>query len=85
MKQLIFLALIFQISYAHSQTNNGKVNGLISNDGRSAVAFANIMLHRVVDSSFVKASISDEKGNFEIDNLPEGNYYLKVTHASFET
>lgn len=83
MKQLIILALIFQICHAQSQTTNGKVSGVVSNN-KSAVEFANVMLHRVVDSAFVKASISDDKGNFELDNLSEGNYYLKVTHASFE-
>jgi hypothetical protein len=85
MKQLIIIAiLLLQSSYCLSQTNFGRINGNVSNEKEVPVEFANITLHREADSVFIKASLSDEKGNFELDNLPNGSYYLKVTHASFE-
>jgi iron complex outermembrane recepter protein len=85
MKQLIILAItLLQITHAFSQINAGKINGIVSGEKKMPVEFANITLHRVADSAFVKASISDEKGNFELDNLPEGNYYFRISHASFE-
>jgi iron complex outermembrane receptor protein len=85
MKQIIIAALlIFQINIGFSQTNSGKVNGLVFSEKKLPVEFANITLHRVVDSVFVKASITDGKGGFELDDLPDGNYYVKVSHTSFE-
>jgi iron complex outermembrane receptor protein len=85
MKQIIVASLlIFQINTIFSQANSGKINGFVSNEKKVPVEFANIMLHRVADSAFVKASITDDNGNFELDNLPDGNYYFKATHASFE-
>lgn len=85
MKQIIVVAIfMFQINLGCSQTANGKINGIVSTEKKIQVEFANVTLHRANDSVFVKASITDEKGNFELDNLSEGNYYFKVTHASFE-
>jgi iron complex outermembrane receptor protein len=85
MKQLILVAiLLLQASYCLSQTNNGRVNGLVSNEKKAPVELANVTLHRVVDSVFVKATITDDHGNFELDGLPEGNYYFKISHASFD-
>lgn len=85
MRQLIIVAIfLLQASYCLSQTNNGRINGVVSSDKKTVVEFANVTLHRVTDSVFVKASITDDNGNFELDNLPEGNYYFKIAHASFE-
>ncbi len=85
MKQLIFVAiLLLQYSYCLSQTKNGNVKGVVSSDKKIPVEFANVTLHTVADSVFVKASITDEKGLFELDNLADGNYYLKISNASFE-
>ncbi|MGV3697198.1 outer membrane beta-barrel protein [Flavobacterium sp.] len=85
MKQLIFVVLItLQYSLSIAQIQAGKINGVVVNDKKEAVDFANVTLHRTTDSTFVKASITDEKGFFELDNLPEGNYYLKVSHTAFE-
>ncbi|MEO5776477.1 MAG: TonB-dependent receptor [Flavobacterium sp.] len=84
-RQILIVAIILlQLNYCLSQTNSGKINGFVFNEKKAAVEFANVTLHRVSDSVFVKASITDEKGNFELDNLSEGNYYFKVSHASFE-
>ncbi|HNP32114.1 MAG TPA: TonB-dependent receptor [Flavobacterium sp.] len=85
MKHILAAAfIIFQINLGFSQTNAGKVSGIILNENKAAVEFANITLHRVTDSVFVKAAITDEKGNFELDDLSDGNYYFKVSHASFQ-
>jgi iron complex outermembrane receptor protein len=85
MKQIIVAAVfILQISLGFSQSGIDKINGIVSNEKNVPVEFANVTLHRVADSVFVKASITDEKGNFELDHLSDGDYYFKVTHASFE-
>lgn len=85
MKQIIAVAfIIFQINLSFSQTNTGKINGTVLNESKTAVEFANVTLHRVTDSVFVKASITDEKGNFELDGLSDGTYYFKVTQVSFQ-
>lgn len=84
MKQLIFVALLVLHSPIFAQTLAGKVTGKSIDETGKPIEFANVTLHRATDSTFVKASISDETGKFELDNIAEGNYHLKVSHASFK-
>lgn len=85
MKQLIIVVIIFfQINFSFSQNNQGKINGSVLNEAKLPIEFANVTLHRVTDSVFVKAALTDDKGNFELENLADGNYYFKVTHTSYQ-
>ncbi|MGC4040231.1 MAG: TonB dependent receptor [Flavobacterium sp.] len=84
MKQLIIVAFIMLHSPLFAQNLAGKVNGNVSDEKKMPVEFANVTLHRVTDSAFVKAAISDETGRFDLDNLTGGDYFIKISHASFE-
>lgn len=66
-----------------SQTNEGKIMGNLIDENKKPVEFANVLLHRALDSVFVKAAISDEKGNFEIDHIAQENYYIAIKHQTF--
>jgi iron complex outermembrane recepter protein len=81
---ILFVIILFS-SQGFAQTNIGKINGKILGSNAQAAEYANITLHRAADSVFVKAALANEYGIFEIENLAEGNYYFKVSHASFVT
>ncbi len=51
----------------------------------SALPFANITLHNNSDSSFITGASSDMEGKFELENIPEGNYFLKVSFVGYNT
>lgn len=51
----------------------------------SALPFANITLHSNSDSSFITGSSSDIEGEFELNNIAEGDYYLKVSFVGYKT
>lgn len=50
----------------------------------SGLPFAVVRLHAQADSSFMKYEVSDEKGFFEFDNLPPGEYRIVITLLGFE-
>jgi len=82
-KVILIIAILLKISFGYSQTNEGKIIGNAIDEDKKPIEFANILLHRVADSVFVKAAISDEKGNFEIDHIAQENYYITIKHQTF--
>lgn len=79
---IIILIAFFQISCFSQE--NGSIKGIITDGNKKPVPSANLMLHRTIDSIFVKAGLSSENGRFEFENLASGNYFIKIGHASFD-
>lgn len=63
----------------------GVIKGsIIEKTSKQPVEYANIMLYRVKDSSFITGTITDAKGAFALENLYFGNYYLKINFIGFK-
>jgi len=62
----------------------GSVGGKIR-DGRTnePVSFATITLLKGADSSLVNGALSDENGNFLIEQIPPGNYKIKIKYMGY--
>ena len=79
----ISVAILFiQIAVAQSGVISGGVSDSISGEG---VAFAHIVVLNEIDSTMVSMGIADERGNFRIDRLPYGNYFVQVSSLGFTT
>jgi outer membrane receptor protein involved in Fe transport len=64
---------------AGSLFEKGIIKGIVIDSSLgSPVSFANIILYRQKDSSFVSGTSSGTTGEFIINNITEGNYYMKV-------
>ena len=61
----------------HAQKITGKV---VSQTDKQALAFANVFLNNTQ-----KGATTDENGNFEIKDLPPGNYELIASYIGYET
>ena len=48
------------------------------------VEYANIMLYKVKDSSLVTGGITNTKGEFSIDKVPFGRYYVEVKFIGYK-
>lgn len=57
-----------------------KVSGHIMQTDGAEVAFANILLYKVSDTSFVKGAASDENGLFSFDNVLHNQYYIRASY-----
>jgi len=51
---------------------------------KRAVDYATVTILSEVDSLYVKGNISNEKGQFRIENIPSGRYILSVTHLLYK-
>ncbi|WP_192877619.1 MULTISPECIES: outer membrane beta-barrel family protein [Arenibacter] len=57
-----------------------KVSGQVKQTDGTEVAFANILLYKVSDSSFVKGTASDESGFFYFDNVIRNQYLIQASY-----
>ena len=62
---------------------SGTIYGNVISDGE-ALSYASVSLFKMRDSSLVNGIISDEKGRFELKEVPYGNYYLSISFIGFE-
>jgi len=74
----IILTLLFTLFLfaAHAQSS---IKGELKDNNGTAVAFANVALYNVIDSSITKVETTNESGIFHLKNVPTGNYYLQAT------
>jgi hypothetical protein len=77
---VFLIALTTNIAFA--QTAN--ITGKTSTENKSPLSFVTISLLKKQDSSLVKVAISNEAGNFTMENIASGNYLLKFTNVGFE-
>jgi hypothetical protein len=83
MKHIILLFLL-ALTFGASAQSSFSISGTIFNTTSEPIDLAQISLFNQVDSSFVKSEYSDEDGSFQISNVSEGNYLLRVNAAGFE-
>jgi len=67
---------------AFAQTAN--ITGKTSTENKSPLSFVTVSLLKNSDSSLVKVAVSNEAGNFTMENIASGNYLLKFTNVGFE-
>lgn len=64
---------------------NGKIRGaVIDNSTNEGVEYASVVLYNWSDNEMVSGTISDFNGDFKIDNILLGTYYLKISFIGFE-
>lgn len=61
-------------------TIKGKVVDL---DSQTPMEYANISIYKSTDSTLVSGGITNEKGEFSIDKLTVGNYYVEANFIGF--
>lgn len=62
-----------------------KVNGtLIDSSNRTPMSYVNVALLNGKDSSFAKATTTDENGKFTLSNLPAGQYIFRATFIGYK-
>lgn len=60
-----------------------KVSGSVVDELGNPVPFANVVLYRLPDSSFIKGTATDMEGAFQL-SAEDGNYYLKVSFLAYK-
>lgn len=80
---LIFLCLLSTVGFAQN-TFVGKVSGTVVEENKKNIEYVTVTLHQAKDSVLVKGGLTDNKGVFEIENIKQGQYFIRITHIGFQ-
>lgn len=77
--KILFVSVLFTSSYMFAQSGLGTLKGTVKDDKTSAVIVgAKVML--LSGTSIKGSTLTDDKGEFQIDAIMPGSYDLKVTN-----
>lgn len=85
---LILVAFLSVAANANNSLSSADkiIKGVVIDSVSAAVLpFANITLHNNSDSSFVTGVSSNAEGAFTLNNISDGNYYLKISFVGYNT
>src|ERR1035437_7963123 len=84
MKQLfIIISLSIYCVKVFGQGNDATIKGNLKDEKKQPIEFANVLLVKANDSSLVKATVTNENGDFEITNFPIGEYRIECRQIGF--
>ena len=81
MKQLM-LCLLLLVAF---QTVFGQVTGKLTDQNNQAVPFATAALMQAADSTIVKSALTNDKGVFQIMDVPGGKYLMRISVVGYQT
>ncbi|MEO9891354.1 outer membrane beta-barrel family protein [Aurantibacter sp.] len=80
-RNYLFVIAVFSCGFSFGQENS--ITGSVFDTNGEALIFANVLLLRPNDSTIVKGVITNEGGNFLMDDVDHGNYLLKISLLGF--
>ena len=84
--QLKIVSLLFLFFFSQnliaSKTND--IRGLLTDQQKRPVEYANVVLLNAVDSSLVKVSLTDEAGKFSFEGIMQGKYVLLIEQIGYK-
>jgi hypothetical protein len=63
----------------------GIISGTITEEGTlDPMEFTTIAVYSVADSTLVNGTISDQEGKFQIEKIPDGEYFLETNYVGYD-
>lgn len=87
MKKFIQLLLVLSLGVicSQAQAQQGKIKGqLTDQSSKEAMPAATVVLLHAKDSTVANTAITDNKGNFEITNIANGDYRLFISFLGYK-
>jgi len=78
------ILMIFSNVLSAKEFAGTTIKGIILDNEKNALPFTTVILKNSSDSSLYKGEITNEKGEFNIENVKEGNYFLQVQVIGYE-
>ena len=78
---LLFIFSIKIIGQVHSANITGKV---IDENSKKGIQLANVFVLNSTDSSLISGEATLKDGSFNVKNIPEGSYNVKVTSIGYK-
>lgn len=82
---LLFLTTFFNLYAQERRDGRGIISGfVIDSVSGSPIEYANIVVLSFNDTTVVTGTVSDTNGNFIVDNVPFGKYYLELRFIGYK-
>ena len=82
--QILLFAFLLASFSVLGQENKGNVEGFVKDETDKAMEFANVLLLKANDSSFVKGAITNNLGKYEFFGIKNGSYLISVSVVGYE-
>ncbi len=83
-KSLLFITTL--LSFFNLSVNAQlRINGKVQSNLNEALISCNVLLHKAADSSLVKGTITNVEGQFSLENIIAGKYFLSISYTGFNT
>nr|WP_162989036.1 outer membrane beta-barrel family protein [Pedobacter schmidteae] len=79
------LMLLLPFLVVAQDSPNITVSGMVHDNKKMTIPYANVVLKTQKDSSFVMGTVTNEEGRFTLANVKSGNYLVQVSLVGFKT
>jgi outer membrane receptor protein involved in Fe transport len=80
----LLMMLTFLSANVFAQNKIGRITGTVVDDKQKVIDGATVSLNRSKDGGLVKVGVTDKKGIYEFEKIPEGTYIVSVTVTGFQ-
>lgn len=74
---------LFTITFVSSFYSQSVITGKVQDSTNTEIQYCSLALMNAADSSVFKGNITDEKGEFRFENIPNGNYFIKLSYIGY--
>ncbi|MDQ2180658.1 TonB-dependent receptor domain-containing protein [Marinifilum sp. D714] len=86
LKSFLLLAFILLVCEVYATERKQKMHGVVCDQkDKSPIAFATVSLHQQRDTSLITGTTSNQDGYFEIDQVKNGSYLLRISFIGYQT
>ena len=78
-----YIIILFTITFVSSFYSQSVITGKVQDTTNTEIQFCSLALMNAADSSVFKGNITDEKGEFRFENIPNGNYFIKLSYIGY--
>ncbi len=82
-RKLAILNLLLTFFSLSTLAQDLSLSGSVRSSDNESIPFVTVMLHQAADSSVAKVNVSDGNGNYRLNGLLSGRYYLEARSMGF--